>query len=259
MKKEVLNILFLAAVGLAVAWLYWPASDLENSDGQMDAGDNASLVLALSWQPAFCEGKPNKPECRTQRENRFDASHFSLHGLWPQPRENVYCNLDPSLIEKDKKGRWNELPKLAMSEALRRELAQVMPGYRSSLHRHEWYKHGVCMGNDVTPQAYYRLSMDLLEQVNQSALRDLFFYNIGKEISAKEISRIMEMHFGKGAGRRIAISCKRDGSRTLITGLKISLVQIQTKNTSDINSMMALAPELQTSCRRGLVDPVGLQ
>src|SRR3546814_10932851 len=55
------------------------------------------FVLAVSWQPAFCETRPAKPECVTQDEDRFDASHFALHGLWPQPRGNVYCGVEPGL------------------------------------------------------------------------------------------------------------------------------------------------------------------
>src|SRR3546814_1497468 len=47
------------------------------------------FVLAVSWQPAFCETRPAKPECVTQDEDRFDASHFALHGLWPRSEEHT--------------------------------------------------------------------------------------------------------------------------------------------------------------------------
>ena len=39
-----------------------------------------SYVLALSWQPAFCETNQKRPECRWQTGQRHDASYLSLHG-----------------------------------------------------------------------------------------------------------------------------------------------------------------------------------
>ena len=58
-------------------------------------------VLAASWQPAFCETRPAKPECLSQTEDRVDATGFSLHGLWPQPVDNVYCGVPPELRAVD--------------------------------------------------------------------------------------------------------------------------------------------------------------
>ena len=40
-------------------------------------------VLAISWQPSFCQGNQYKKECKSQTEDRFDATNFTLHGLWP--------------------------------------------------------------------------------------------------------------------------------------------------------------------------------
>ena len=54
--------------------------------GTVEPGTGREYVLAVSWQPAFCEGHADKPECASQTEARFDASNLTLHGLWPQPR-----------------------------------------------------------------------------------------------------------------------------------------------------------------------------
>ena len=51
-------------------------------------------LLAISWQPAFCQTRQRKSECITQTQARFDADHFTLHGLCPQPINNVYCDVD---------------------------------------------------------------------------------------------------------------------------------------------------------------------
>ncbi len=250
MKKEIFNILFLSAVVLAVGWLYW---------GGYKAREPNAYVLALSWQTAFCEQKPNKPECRSQRANRFDANNFSLHGLWPQPRNNIYCGVPKDLIALDKRGRWNELPKLDISERWRKELSRQMPGYRSNLHRHEWYKHGTCMGDATTPLGYYRESLRMLERINKSPLRDLFADNIGREVTATQIVKIMNNYFGNGMGKRIAISCKRDGKRTLINEIKISYVVPKLDSIPSEEALIEMSPKLPIGCKRGIVDPVGLQ
>lgn len=252
MKKEIFNILFLGAVVLVVGWLYWPQGENANQGKTAKA---ESFVLALSWQPAFCERKPNKPECRSQRKGRFDTQNFSLHGLWPQPRNNVYCNVAQNIIETDKRGRWNELPKLELSKALREKLSKIMPGYRSNLHLHEWYKHGVCMGGEVSAERYYQVSIAMLEQINNSKLKDLLANNIGREISSSQITRAVEQSFGKGSASRVSVSCNRDGGRTLITELKISAVL---EDVAD-NSWILNAPKIKSGCKRGIVDPVGLQ
>ena len=40
--------------------------------------NNDDYLLALSWQPAFCETRPNKTECLTRDTDTFEASHFVL-------------------------------------------------------------------------------------------------------------------------------------------------------------------------------------
>ena len=62
-------------------------------------------LLAASWQPAFCEQRPDRPECASQTATRYDANHFALHGLWPGPRNNSYCNINKIGIATDR-GWW---------------------------------------------------------------------------------------------------------------------------------------------------------
>ena len=50
--------------------------------GSTSGGQRAELVLSISWEPAFCENHDNKSECASETLDRFDASHFTLHGLW---------------------------------------------------------------------------------------------------------------------------------------------------------------------------------
>jgi len=61
--------------------------------GKAAPSGKPEYVFALSWQPAFCETKSSKTECRAQNPNEFDATNFTLHGLWPQPNGNSYCQV----------------------------------------------------------------------------------------------------------------------------------------------------------------------
>jgi ribonuclease T2 len=67
-------------------------------------------VLALSWQPAFCETRPGKTECKAQTAVGFDATHFTLHGLWPQPNGNFYCQVAAADKANDNPAHWQDLP-----------------------------------------------------------------------------------------------------------------------------------------------------
>jgi ribonuclease T2 len=49
-----------------------------------------SYVLAITWQPGFCEhAKYNgkKPECDAMNSGALEAKTLSLHGLWPNKQE----------------------------------------------------------------------------------------------------------------------------------------------------------------------------
>lgn len=217
----------------------------------------AHYVLAVSWQPAFCELRSKTKECKSQTENRFDASHFTLHGLWPQPRSNAYCNVDAKLKGLDKDKQWHKLPALKLNTETRQALEKVMPGTQSYLHRHEWIKHGTCYNNH-SEDSYYQHSLKLMDMLNKSAVRTVFADNIGKEISAEQIIAAFDKAFGDNAGTKIKIACKQDDKRRLITEITIGLKGDLAK--ADMKTAMAAAPKANNSgCNKGIVDAVGLQ
>ena len=256
MKKETLRLLILVVfVGLAV-WFNLG----EDADQPLTESENRSsgeYILAISWQPAFCEKLPNKPECRSQHKNRFDATNFTLHGLWPQPRGNSYCDLPQAIVATDKSGRWSELPKLTLSEELRAELAQKMPGYRSYLHRHEWYKHGSCMPG-YSPEDYFQISLNLLDAVNDSTFANGFRRDIGRRLSFRDISSKFVSTFGSPANSKLVVDCYRDDGRRILQEFKLSLRGLINEN-SDLSELLADGATLGSSCPSGIVDRVGLQ
>ncbi|RST84466.1 ribonuclease [Aquibium carbonis] len=226
--------------------------------GGMQTG-RVDYVLAASWQPGFCETRPNKVECETQTGDRFDASHFSLHGLWPQPRSNVYCQVAPEIAAADKAGRWEDLPEVALPQEVRAELDTVMPGTASHLDRHEWIKHGTCYGD--TMEEYYADSLAVMRDLNASAVRDLFAENIGATLTSGQIREAFDEAFGPGAGSRVRVACVTDPSngRRLIGELTIGLSGEIDGEKSLAELIFAAAPTSDAGCPRGIVDAAGLQ
>ena len=74
--------------------------------------ESTDNLLALSWQPAFCETKPDTDECLELNAGELPVTEtqLSIHGLWPQPESRAYCGVPAALVSLDKASRWSELP-----------------------------------------------------------------------------------------------------------------------------------------------------
>lgn len=213
-------------------------------------------TLAISWQPAFCETAPQKPECQSQTSDRYDASHFTLHGLWPDPAGRTYCDVRSQVQSLDEAGRWDDLPALQLTADLRARLDTLMPGTMSNLQRHEWIKHGTCA--DVSAQDYFAASLDILDSLNQSSVLNLFTQNLRQQIRASEIRVAFDQAFGNGTGERVQVECENDGQRTLITELRISLGGEITGGT-DLGDAVRNGATRPRGCPTGDVDIAGYQ
>jgi ribonuclease T2 len=216
----------------------------------------ADYVLAVTWQPAFCEIASRKPECRAQRDGNSDTRRFSLHGLWPQPMSRAYCGVPASDVENSKSGRWRDIDIAFLPQPLWRRLQEGMPGTRSGLHRHEWVKHGSCMPG-AREETYFEVSLDLLDEVNASPLAALMAQRIGKEVTGDELRAAFEKGFGAGTGSRLRVSCVDDGGRRLIREITIGL----SGNPFDqrMAELVTAAVPTDPGCPGGIVDPAGRQ
>ena len=246
----------------SLRWVAVNCGELLGAIGDNGGGnsvpDNPEYLLAISWQPAFCETRPNKEECETQTVTRFDADKFTLHGLWPQPRGNDYCGVSQRNKQLDKDKKWSDLPPIDLSEELFAELAVKMPGIASDLHRHEWYKHGTCY--NTTPEEYFRESLMLLDQVNNSAVQDLFAENIGEEITATQIGNKLVEAFGDGVDKKVRIRCTTDRNprnREIVTELWLNL-EGNIEPDTQISDLFKDAPRASSRCSVAEVDEVGL-
>ncbi len=236
----------------------WVAVDCGELLESPPVSQNPAYLLAISWQPAFCETKPNKKECRNQTEEKFEASNFSLHGLWPQPRNNTYCGVSQRNKQLDRERKWSELPSVDLSEALFDELTMKMPGVASDLHLHEWYKHGTCYS--TTPEEYFRESLNLLDQVNSSVVQNLFVENIDNNITSNQIRTKFTEAFSNQAGDKVQVQCKRDNeptNRNMIAELKLNLNGEIESNTS-IQDLFEKGKIVSRGCSTGEVDRAGL-
>lgn len=241
------NCLSFALMLAAGVTLCAPVQAQDNGRGK------TTSILAVSWQPAFCETKPNKPECKTQTADRYDASHFALHGLWPM-RKN-YCGVDQADIDADKKGRWTDLPEVKLSTATRESLDKLMPGTQSALERHEWIKHGTC--TNLSQEDYFAEAISLLDTLNASKVNALFAAQVGKAVTQDQVQSAFDESFGAGAGRRVKMRCEQDGDRRIVTELTIGLGDGDPK--TPLANRIQSAGGTKFDCDQGIVDPVGLQ
>ncbi|MCV6590920.1 MAG: ribonuclease T2 [Marinobacterium sp.] len=208
-----MNTTLPTSAALAGLLAFAPAVYADNCD---TPNTYDSHVLAISWQPAFCEGKPTKPECKTLDTGRYDADHFTLHGLWPNKNS---CGINYSACGAVKQSfqSFCDYPAMNLDDIVRENLSVAMPGarYGSCLQRHEWWKHGVC--RDADPNAYFNLSMALLRQINLSDFRLNFIKpNIGKTVQRSDFETEFDNSFGDGASERLKLSCNRANKLTEI-------------------------------------------
>lgn len=246
----------LVVVGAAFALFeFQQVGEAPQSAGHLPA-QVQDYVLALTWHPAHCEIRPRSADCRGGT-NDIAATHFSLHGLWPQPYGNFYCGVPDHIIELDKSGAWSRLPPLDISPGLRRDLKRQMPGMQSFLHRHEWVKHGTCYG--TSPELYFQHSLDLMAAVNASAVRTEFVGATGSHISIRKISASVDQAFGPGAGDRLRLACADEDGRNLITELRVHFTTAPSvfADSLALGDWMRAAKPVKTDCPGGIVDAPG--
>ncbi|MCV9999840.1 ribonuclease [Pararhizobium sp. YC-54] len=218
------------------------------------AKGKTEYILAVSWQPGFCETRPNRTECAGQTEERYDATHFSLHGLWPVKKS--YCGVSAEIKARDRKGDWLDLPQLAMAQETAAQLLVAMPGTQSGLDRHQWLRSGTCHGG--TAQDYFSVQLRLLEEINGSAVRKLFASRLGREVTEGEVKQAFDESFGAGAGKRVRMRCQKAGARNVVTGLTIGLSGDVSANAG-LSTLILAAGDTDFKCAKGIVDAAGIQ
>jgi ribonuclease T2 len=130
-----------------------------------------------------------------------------------------------------------------------------MPGVVSGLHRHEWVKHGSCYSNK-NANHYFGDSVELMHALNASWVSTLFQTHLGERLTTTAIRNAFDTSFGRGAGERVRVKCRRVGSRKLITELQIALGG--TLGKLRLSDAILRGRKLTSRCHAGIVDTVGI-
>ncbi len=224
------------------------------------AAQATDAVLALNWQPAFCESRPGTPECRLLNAGklRAAATRLSLHGLWPQDESQAYCDVPARLVATDKAGRWYDLPAVDLDADTRARLRAAMPGTASDLDRHEWLKHGTCHPGPGGADAYFDAMLALVDAIQRSDVGALLAARVGETVRTAQIRAAFDSAFGPGAGQRVQAHCTDDGRRVLIQELTIALRGNITPDSAP-GPLMRAADPVSPGCPGGVIDAAGLQ
>jgi len=203
-------------------------------------GDFDYYVLALSWQPTFCETRSDKPECATQTSDRYDATNFVLHGLWPNQQDDpshsfAYCEQPESIIDQDD-GDWCDLPPLSLSDTIATDLQVYMPGMASCLQNHEWYKHGVCA--DMSDDGYFALSNALVASFSQTEFNQIVADHIGQEVSRRDLLTQFETEFGSRTDDHLSLRCTDIDGISTLSEIRLVLK----KELNDVSDFSLLFP-----------------
>lgn len=137
-----------------------------------------SYVLAMSWQPGFCEhlpGNSRKPECRDMLSGKRNIDYLTLHGLWPNNRS---CGISY--------GQCSGRPLKLRPETVT-YIRPWMPNwyYSSDFGSYEWRKHGTCQ-TALDDDGYFRKAVNAVITLNSSSAGKYLAENTGGAISRKE-------------------------------------------------------------------------
>ncbi|OAI84767.1 ribonuclease T2 family protein [Pseudomonas putida] len=159
-----------------------------------------SHVLAITWQPGFCEhdrSGPGKPECQAMREGELKVDHFTLHGLWPNKQA---CGIDYGSCAG---------PALDLDQATVDYIKPWMPNfhYDTRFGNHEWKKHGVCQ-TAMDDDQYFRLAVDLVKSFNDSSAGAYVRENAGGSVSREQFQAKLADDYGnKAAANNFQLIC----------------------------------------------------
>ena len=198
-----------------------------------------SFKLAVSWQPAFCESHRRKPECKITDSTVYQASHFTLHGLWPNKRD---CGTNYGMCGqyKQQAKSFCDYAPVPLKPETVKNLSEIMPSVAggSCLDRHEWYKHGTCQ-TEWNADQYFDTAVRLVKEFNDKGVAEFMTKNTGKTVETAEFLQVVDKSFGKDASHRLSLGCDRKGN---LVDVFINLPQ-QIPADKPLTDLIQQAPE----------------
>jgi len=197
-----------------------------------------SYVLAITWQPGFCEHvdyKGKKPECDAMNSGALPAKTLSLHGLWPNKKE---CGTQYGSCSGEN---------FALSKETIDKVAPWMPNffYERTFGAYEWNKHGKCQS--LSPDAYFIKAVSAVKVVNDSEVGKIVLGSVGKSFRVSEFFDRVKARYGDKVAGSISLICTQ---RKYLQEIRVTL-PLEFGTDGDLPQMVgnaAPAPSRQVGC-----------
>ncbi len=232
-------VVLIAVVVVGVRMRERPAAPLNPQS------TSTSSVLVLTWAPSLCSVETSASGCRSGRVKGLGQS-FVLHGLWPQPRSQQYCDIPKKDAARAKRTPLPLPPDLA-------DRLKTMMSDSAVMAPHEWYTHGTCSG--VTPTEYFAIATGLAEQAI-AVLDPVFDRAVGRQLTARSVRGAVEATAGSGTGARVELVCRgAQGGGPVVFEVRLSLppvAQLRT-GTPSLQQALSAGPPVPPGCGQARV------
>jgi ribonuclease T2 len=139
------------------------------------AAASSSSLLVVTWAPSLCKVEPSNSGCRSGHVRSMGQS-FVLHGLWPQPSTEQYCDVPKRTPDRSR-------TPVSLPPDLQANLKAMMSD-SALMTTHEWYAHGTCSG--VAPPEYFGVAATLADQA-ATVLDPIFEQASGRPVAARSV------------------------------------------------------------------------
>ncbi len=205
------------------------------------SGSSPSSLLALTWGPSLCTAEPANSGCKSGHVARLGSS-FVLHGLWPQPSSEQYCDIPKRTADRRS---------IALPPDVEKTLKSMMSDSRF-MASHEWFAHGTCSG--LNPSEYFGVATTLAAQAIK-VLNPVFGRAGGKPLPTRVVRETFDAQFGRGSGNRVTLTCRDvDGRGTLVYEVRLSLPAVaDLRGEESLGDALGRGPAVPAGCGKGLV------
>lgn len=241
----------LAAVVVASVVFSMRVVDREADSPATVSASSVSSLLVMTWGPSLCKVEPSNRGCRSGHVGRMGRS-FVLHGLWPQPSSEQYCDV-PREVARRARNLGDPVPAVKLPPDLQASLSQQMSD-ASVMTPHEWYAHGTCSG--VTPPEYFGIASSLSDEISK-VLDPVFGKAEGRRLAPRTVRERVDSAFGNGAGQRVGLSCRQVGGETVIYEVRLSLPPVvelhEDPDRPSLADALSEGPTIPAGCGNGRV------
>ena len=248
MKRDTVGRFFRYAVVVAILLAAIIAGlmlrDRSSSRPTNAARVSSSSLLVVTWGPSLCKVDPSNTGCRSGHVRSLGRA-FVLHGLWPQPSTEQYCDVPRRTPDRERNP-------VQLPPDLQASLKAMMSD-SAVMTTHEWYAHGTCSG--VTPPEYFGVAAALADQA-AGVLDPLFTTAAGQRLSARSVRETVDAQLGAGAGKRVGLNCRdASGAGSIVYEVRFSLPPVAQlrRDAPSLSRALALGPTIAPGCGQASV------